>query len=130
VQILLGDGSSGFTKLAPVASGPYPIGLATADFNGDGVPDLAVTYANYSFVSIFLGKGDGTFAKAGSYTVPPNCANIVSADLNGDGAADLVVLAAGRPMTFPSPRFSLATDTAVSARPLLSRPPLTSCRMM
>lgn len=127
VQILLGDGSGGFTKLAPLASGPYPIGLATADFNGDGIPDLAVTYANYNFVSIFLGKGDGTFAKAGSYTVPPNCAVIASADLNGDGAADLVVLGTygvsiaqvllgdghggfGAPLTIASTTYFLSND--------------------
>src|ERR1044071_4310647 len=36
--------------------------IVSADFNGDGKPDLATV--SDTFVSIFLGRGDGTFATA------------------------------------------------------------------
>jgi hypothetical protein len=39
---------------------PEPAGIATADFNEDGKPDLVIAGATRLFV--FLGKGDGTFA--------------------------------------------------------------------
>lgn len=47
-----------------------PIGMATADFNGDGKLDLAVGNAGSSSVSVFLGKGNGTFTPNGSASIP------------------------------------------------------------
>jgi len=43
--------------------------VSTADFNGDGKPDLAVVWSGTSTsgVAILLGKGDGTFASEVSY---------------------------------------------------------------
>ena len=40
---------------------PEPVGLAIADFNEDGKPDLAIAGAKSAFV--LLGKGDGTFTQ-------------------------------------------------------------------
>src|SRR5450755_3751910 len=58
VSILLGNGDGTFTtgKGLPI---PDPYTLATADVNGDGIPDLLVQQWDEDFM-VFLGKGDGT----------------------------------------------------------------------
>ena len=76
-----------------------PISIATADFNGDGIPDLAyvdagVTSNSAPTVHILLGRGDGTFIRGQGVSVPitycGGCA-INVADVNGDGKLDLVL---------------------------------------
>jgi hypothetical protein len=72
------------------------LGHATfADFNGDGIPDIAAT--GDTTIEISLGKGDGTFA---AYTPLPNSninfstanAYILHGDFNGDGKQDLLAI--------------------------------------
>ncbi|MGA8702058.1 MAG: FG-GAP-like repeat-containing protein [Candidatus Sulfotelmatobacter sp.] len=56
VTLLLGNGDGTFTQASgsPFAVGQGPIGIATADFNGDGKLDLAVVNATDGTVSILL----------------------------------------------------------------------------
>jgi hypothetical protein len=86
-----------------LAVGAGPSSLVSADFNRDGVLDLAVVNANNNTVSILLGKGAGTFAPAVNYTVNLNsnsvcittCGAVAIAiavgDFNGDGIPDLAI---------------------------------------
>ncbi len=39
----------------------FPTSVAVGDFNGDGVPDLAVAERLFGGVLVFLGTGDGNF---------------------------------------------------------------------
>ncbi len=81
-----------FLNSASPAVGKNPATVATGDFNGDGIPDLAVANSGSNTVSILLGNGDGTFAAAAvSPTTGNNPESVIVADLNGDGNADLAV---------------------------------------
>jgi hypothetical protein len=96
VSILLGNGEGGFTPAPgspigfPSASGLCPI--VAADFNGDGVIDLAVAAFDTNAVYILLGNGDGTFALPSQpIGVGPNPFSMTALDYNGDGYTDLAV---------------------------------------
>jgi len=66
--------------------------VTTADFNGDGKPDLAVAHYDSNTVSVLLNNGDGTFAAKNDYATDGGLSGFVTAaDLNGDGKPDLVV---------------------------------------
>jgi hypothetical protein len=82
-----------------LTGGNVPNVVATADVNGDGIPDLVVT--NFSKgqsdlpdgeVSVLLGNGDGTFQTAVSYgTGGFGAWGVALADLRGNGKLDIVV---------------------------------------
>lgn len=66
---LSGNGDGTFAGPSEVV-GPNARFVATADFNGDGVPDLAVTHARGTdSISILLGLGAGNFYNAGIFAV-------------------------------------------------------------
>lgn len=70
------------------AAGPSPFAVTVEDFNGDGIPDLAVSGA--ASVSILLGKGKGEFRSPVTYATGGGQPwNIVAADFNG-GKLDIV----------------------------------------
>jgi hypothetical protein len=72
--------------------GNTPVALATADFNGDGIPDVATVNVSANTVSIILGNGDGTFTAVNSSPATgASPESIVAADFNGDGKIDLAV---------------------------------------
>lgn len=76
----------------------YAAAIAVGDFNGDGIPDLAVSNnASGYAVTILLGNGDGTFKAGASLPVPQwsvTPQGIVAMDFNGDGKTDLAVTSA------------------------------------
>jgi hypothetical protein len=73
--------------------GSQPGMTVTADFNGDGIPDLAVVNQNSGTISILLGNGDGTFTTGSGSLTPASAPSFMAVgDFNGDGMADLAVL--------------------------------------
>jgi hypothetical protein len=100
VSVLLGYGDGTLQAGVIYSSAAYDsYGLATADVNGDGKPDIIVanecantTNCSNGAVSILLNNGDGTFQAGNSYSSGGAYAYwVAAADLNGDGKADIVV---------------------------------------
>ena len=102
VTILLGNGDGTFKQVPESpATGIEPLAIVAADFNGDGILDLAVTNQNDGYpllgtVTILIGRGNGTFVpKAVSPQTGSVPYSVVVADFNGDGKPDLAVANAG-----------------------------------
>jgi hypothetical protein len=93
VNISLGKGDGTFT-LAGGSGIPLGTSLAAivaADFNGDGILDLAVTDEGGNTVMILPGLGDGTFGAPITYPVGNQPEAIVAGDFNNDGNLDLAI---------------------------------------
>ena len=81
------------TEAAGLPSGVEGLGVATADFDGDGSTDIFVSGSNRLFLA-----GDGSFSESEG-AIPPwevfgeedDVAGSVAADVNRDGLTDLVV---------------------------------------
>jgi FG-GAP-like repeat len=112
----------------PSNTGVVGFAVVTADFNGDGKLDLAVTGTNdpqnNPLVSILLGNGDGTFQSPVTYPIsfsPGIIAPMTTGDFNGDGKLDLAaghsVLLGNGDGTF-QPAISLPTQYVPSSSDL------------
>ena len=89
-----GSATASFATAQTFAVGDQPFGLAVADFNGDGSPDLAVSYENDGTVGVLLNTtapGSMTFSFAAqTFTAEPSLQALAVADLDGDGKPDLI----------------------------------------
>jgi hypothetical protein len=78
------------------ATGQQPQSVAVGDFNGDGIPDLAIPNSWTNSLTILLGNGDGTFTAAASTPSTGSQPMAVAVgDFNADGIADLAVANSG-----------------------------------
>lgn len=101
LSILLGNGDGTFTATtASPTVGLYPDSIVVADFNADGVPDLALTSVDQSVVTILLGNGDGTFKSSPNLSTVSIPQSVATGDFNGDGIADLAVVNANSVLIF------------------------------
>src|SRR6266568_62221 len=98
IYVLLGNGDGTFQAARSVyfaSGGGFPWYVVTADFNGDGKLDLAVSNYGDNSLSVLLGNGDGTFQAPQTTPVGTNPAQVAVGDFNGDGKPDLVVSSVG-----------------------------------
>ena len=106
VSVLLGQGDGTFHPKQDFALGPMgsdPSSVTSADFDGDGNADLAVSNFGSNTLSILLGKGDGTLQEPQHFDAEATNPNqVITADFNGDGNADLATTDIGTEMVkFP-----------------------------
>ena len=79
-----------------------PAQTVVADFNGDGIPDIASANASFgetSTMSVFLGQGNGLFQPPVDYTTTTFTSGIVSGDFNQDGIPDIAAMSQGDSLT-------------------------------
>ena len=83
-----------FGPVASYAALQAPLAIASADFNGDGVLDLAVANGGTSTVSIFLGKGGGAFLPGTNVSLPAGCdpAYLAAGSFTGAPSPDLLAV--------------------------------------
>ncbi len=93
VTVSLGNGDGTFTLASgsPISLGTNLSAIVTADFNGDGKLDLAVTDSGGNAVLILPGKGDRTFGVPTTIPVGKGPDALVAGDFNNDGKLDLAV---------------------------------------
>ena len=96
MAVLLGYGDGTFQGAASFPTDRFPQSVAAADFNGDGLRDLAVANGFGQNVTVLLGTGN-TFRAGSTIDIPTDApaqlgpVSIVSGDFNGDGNADLAI---------------------------------------
>jgi len=116
-----GSGNFTYNLLAPNSNYAY-FGITSADFNGDGLPDIATTqgiaqdrYAQAAGpvrINIYTGSASGTFTQSQSMSIgDANTAirGIAAADFNGDGSPDLATLV----LNYAAPNSTLTTQLYV-----------------
>lgn len=79
----------------PNATNNLPTSLTMGDFNGDGIPDIAMVEYQSNMLWVYLGIGDGTFGTPVMYGGGVGPGRLVAWDFDGDGRIDLAVAASG-----------------------------------
>ena len=96
--ILAGNGDGTFQASRVISSGNGVSGtqpLAIGDFNGDGIPDVALAQQFPPRVVILLGRGDFTFQTGVTLNTATIPEMLAAGDFNGDGNLDLLVMEQG-----------------------------------
>jgi hypothetical protein len=92
VSVLIGDGSGGFTRDTVLRPGFAPFSVTAADFNGDGLIDVAAgSGEGVGALAVWFGTAGGSFRPGGSYELAVGPTKLGAADLTGDGRAEVIV---------------------------------------
>ena len=99
IGVWLGNGAGGFAASpgTPIALDYQPGGIACADVNGDGIPDLVATKSERDEVDVLLGDGNAGFARAAGSPFAVSASrdfftrSVDLADVNEDRHLDVVI---------------------------------------
>jgi hypothetical protein len=91
LRVYLGDGTGLFVAHAVIDALGTPTAVVSADFDEDGILDLAVADSDRGGVSTFRGIGAGSFSPPVQIPVSAglNPGDILASDFDGDGHTDL-----------------------------------------
>jgi len=92
LTILTNGGRLSFVQATNIALGSnaYPLWLATADFNGDGLPDLVCANSGANTLTVLTNAGNAVFISSSTNTVGGMPYFVLAADLNNGGGFDLI----------------------------------------
>ena len=88
IYVLLGNGDGTFQAASTISLPSPALDLVVGDFNGDGIPDLAVAAGK---ILILLGQGHGVFGPPIATTTKNPAVALVAGNFNNDGKLDLAV---------------------------------------
>jgi len=91
-SVLFGRPDGTFDKAETLRSGPNSISVSMADFNNDGLVDLAIASMDSATVNVFTSDGNGSFNPPLPVRVAQRPFNVIAADFNDDGNPDLAVV--------------------------------------
>ncbi len=80
-----------FSTSAPLATGSYPVAVATGDFNRDTFQDVVVANQGSTSVTTYFGQGGGSLVQSETYDVGLLPQAVAVGDFNGDGWPDVAV---------------------------------------
>ena len=89
IRVFPGNGDGSFQAPILTLTGFQSYGLAVADFNGDGHPDLAIGNRDVPGVRIYLGNGDGKFTAHGQLPTTSAIASLAAGHIDAGGTIDL-----------------------------------------
>ncbi len=91
LKSFLATGAGTYAAAVLTADGDDPLYLASADLNGDNLPDVVSASFNDGVLAVFLNSAQrpGTFAQPVILN-SPGASQVAIGDLNGDGLPDLV----------------------------------------
>jgi VCBS repeat protein len=95
VGVYLGDGTGQFAESPdpPIQAGEDTVGIAVADFNLDGKPDVVTADLNIGTLQVLLGNGAGGFREAAGSPVPGGSGpGLAVVDFNLDARPDIAVV--------------------------------------
>jgi len=92
VSFFSGKGDGSFVLSSTVSVGHGPVNLVVADFNRDGLPDVAVVNRLENTITILLNTGTGFSPSSTKPATGSNPQGIATGDFNTDGIPDLVVV--------------------------------------
>jgi FG-GAP-like repeat len=124
--ILIGNGNGTFQVRSRIQIDETfaPLHVAVADYNRDGLLDIARTMGDGTngLMQILRGNGDGTFQAPNRYLVPPPSRGgimILAGDWNGDAKPDIAFVEGGA----GAPLIDVLTNTTGGVPPPTPTPP-------